>query len=428
MSAEKESVGPPRAVVATASRGEAGDGTPDLPVGRGWTVRFSLAWFGFWMANLVPLQLLLPLQLAVIDPGSKVRDFAVVNGASGLVALVALPVCGALSDRSRVRFGRRRSWIAAGALLFAAGLVVTGLQTSWIALAVWWSLTMVGLSALTAGLTAVIADRVPVRQRGMISSAIYGPQALGVVVGIAAVSAFALSSLQGYLLLAVLLPLLVVPFVRGYREAPAQAAGSVTLGAVLSSLRVDVRANRDFGWAFGGRLLVNLANSLGTCYLLYFLTDDLRVRDPEGVLLELTVVYLVSGLVATYAAGWLSDRWGRRRVFVAVAAAMQAFTGFLLGWSPTPGLVLVGAAFMGGGFGAYMSVDQALVTQVLPDAQSRAKDLGIMNIGTMVPPAAAPLLAGAVITSGGGYPVLFILVGVIATIGAVLVYRVRSVR
>lgn len=426
MTAETEPAAGPHAVAAL-QRGLA-DAAGQPPVSRGWTMRFSLAWFAFWMANLVPVNLLLPNQLAAIDPAGKVRDFAVVNGVSGAVALVALPLCGALSDRSRSRFGRRRLSMAVGAGLFAAGLVATGAQTSWPTLAMCWSASMLGLSAVTAGLTAVVADRVPERQWGMISSAIYGPQALGVVVGIAAVAAFSLTPQQAYLLLAALLVLLMLPFVRAYREVPRPSTSPVALREVLAAFRIDVRANPDFAWAFGGRLLVNLANSLGTCYLLYFLTDKLQVRNPDAALLELTVVYLLSGLVTTYTAGWMSDRWQRRRVFVAAAAAMQAFAGFLLGAAPTFTVTIVGAAFMGGGFGAYMAVDQALVTQVLPDAHARAKDLGIMSIGTMVPPAVAPLLAGAIITFGGGYPALFFLVGAIATLGAALVYRVRTVR
>ncbi|GAB2471839.1 MFS transporter [Jatrophihabitans fulvus] len=402
--------------------------TPTAPVGRGWTVRFALAWFGFWMANLVPVQLLLPNQLADIDPSGKVHDFAVVNGISGLVALIALPLSGALADRTTTRFGRRRVWIAGGALAFAAGLVVTGAQTSWPALALWWSLTQLGLAAATAGLTAVIVDRVPVTQRGTVSAAVFGPQALGVVVGIGLVAAFGLTELEGYVLIAAVLLLAVVPFVRHHREVPASAP-PLTVRDIAGSLSIDLRAHPDFAWAFGGRLLVNLGNSLGTSYLLYFLTDALRVDDPDGTLLEVTVVYLVAGLVLTYAGGILSDRLGRRRVFVAVAAAMQAGAGFLLAAHPTLTVTFVAAALLGGGFGAYMSVDQALITQVLPDAESRAKDLGIMNIGTIVPPAVAPLLAGLLITSDGrGYPGLFTLVGVTAGVGAVSVYRVRSVR
>ena len=400
---------------------------PSDVVPRRWTALFSLVWLGYWMANLVPLQLLLPQQLATIAPASKVGDFAAVNGASGVVALIALPVCGALCDRSRNRFGRRRAWLAGGVLAFAAGVIVTGEQTTAAGVTIAWSASMLGLSAATAGLTAVIADRVPVEQRGMISSAIYGPQALGVVAGIAIVSTFGLSSASGYLVIAVLLILFTIPFLTAYRDTAYDNEPPLQLRTMIASMGSSLR-NREFAWAFGGRLLVNMANSLGTCYMLYFLTDDLKVSDPASSLLGVTVVYLLAGILATLVAGVLSDRLGRRRIFVALAAVLQAISGFLLAAFPNLPTTLVAAALMGGGFGAYMAVDQALITQVLPDAESRAKDLGIMNIGSVVPPTLAPLLASVFITSGHGYPVLFATVGVAAAIGATLVYRIRSVR
>ena len=80
-------------------------------------------------------------------------------------------------------------------------------------------------------------------------------------------------------------------------------------------------------------------------------------------------------------------RTGRRRRYVAVAALLQAIASFLLTAFPAYGVALVGAAFLGTGYGAYMSVDQALITAVLPDATSRAKDLGIMNVGSVAPQA-----------------------------------------
>ena len=126
--------------------------------------------------------------------------------------------------------------------------------------------------------------------------------------------------------------------------------------------------NPDFGWAFGGRLLVNLGNALGTTYLLYFLQDDLRLDDPQGGLLVLTLVYLVFTLAATVWGGAASDRTGRRRPFVAVAAALAGDRGIAAGRFPAFGVALVAAAFLGAGYGAYMSVDQALITAVLPDA------------------------------------------------------------
>jgi MFS family permease len=391
-----------------------------------WIAVFSVAWLGYWMANLVPLQLFLPERLQEIDPQSKVFDFAVINAVSAVVLLTGLPVCGSLCDRTRSRLGRRRVWFGGGVLLFAGALVVTGLQSTVLGIGTAWSVAMLGLSAATAGLTAVVADRVPDDQRGTVSSAIYAPQALGVVAGLALVSTLALSVLGGYLAVALALVICSVPFLLTYRETEAQTA-LLSLRSITASL-LDSLRHRDFAWAFGGRILVNVANSLGTCYLLFFLTDGLRVTDPTGSLLQVTVVYLIACVVCTFTFGPLSDRMRRRKIFVAVAASMQAVAGFVLAIHPTMDATFVSAALLGGGFGAYMAVDQALVTGVLPSADSRATDLGVMNIGAIVPPALAPLLASVFLSTVGGYPALFTAVGVLAALGAAVTWQVKSVR
>src|SRR6202451_645710 len=84
---------------------------PTVRVSRGWTGRFTLLWFGFWMAWLVPVQLVLPNQFAALDAAHKVRDFGIANGAAGVVALIALPVAGGLGDRTRAGLGRGPGWI-----------------------------------------------------------------------------------------------------------------------------------------------------------------------------------------------------------------------------------------------------------------------------------------------------------------------------
>lgn len=397
---------------------------PTVRVTRAWTARFSLVWLGVWMATLVPVQLALPDQLDTIDHAHKVRDFGLINGLVGLVALVTLPLFGALCDRTRSRFGRRRVWVLAGVLVYIAGLLLTGFQTSWIAVGLAWAGASLGANMAMAGLTAAIADEVPSSQRGYISSAIYGPQAVGIVVGILAVESVHTASIR-YAILALALGICAVPFVRAYRDVPITAAAlPLSLRAVAGSLYIR---NADFNWAFGARLLVNLGNALGTTYLLYFLRDDLRVHDPDGHLLVLTVIYLVFTLVATYAGGMLSDRTGRRRVFVATASVLQAVAALQLTFFPSFGTALVAAAFLGAGYGAFMSVDQALITAVLPDAADRAKDLGIMNVGSVGPQALAPLAASVIIGSLGGYSILFGTAGVTTLIGAALVYRVRTV-
>ncbi len=402
---------------------------PTEPVSRAWTARFTLLWFGFWMAWLVPIQLLLPNQLAALDGPHKVEDFGVINGLAGAVALIFLPVCGALCDRTRSAFGRRRVWMTGGLVIFAVAVAVTGLQTSWQGVALCWLIAAVGNSAASAGLTAAVADQVPDRQRGLVSGAIFGPQAVGILVGLVITTVLITSSLGGYILLAIALVVCATPFVLRYRDNVTQAVPlPLSVRTLARSMWVNPRQNPDFAWAFGGRLMVNVGNALGTTYLLYFLTDDLKMPDPDTSLLITTAIYLIFTVTATYLGGIASDRTGRRRIFVALASTLQAVAALLLAFAPSFGMTCVSAALLGAGYGAFLSVDQALIVAVLPDAESRAKDLGIMNVGTNVPQSLAPLAAALIISSLGGYPVLFGTAGVTTLIGAAMVYRVRSVR
>ena len=78
-------------------------------------------------------------------------------------------------------------------------------------------------------------------------------------------------------------------------------------------------------------------------------------------------------------------------------------------------------------FGIYGAVDQALMTEVLPSAQSFAKDLGVISIAATLPQTIGPALAGAVITLWG-YPGLFPVAIVFALVGAFAIWPVKSVR
>ncbi|MDT4910074.1 MAG: hypothetical protein QOI69_3315, partial [Pseudonocardiales bacterium] len=233
---------------------------PAAPVSRGWTARFGLLWFGFWMANLVPIQLVLPNQFDALDHAHKVRDFGLVSGLTGVAALITLPLFGALCDRTRSRLGRRRVWMIAGTAVFVVGLLATGVQATWWAVGIAWLIATLGVNMATAGLTAAIADEVPDHQRGKVSAAIYGPQAIGVVVGVAVLSVLNNSGVWAYLFLAVALVGCAVPFVVRYRDSATttDAAPPLTLRSIVDGIWISPRENPDFAWAFGGRLLVNL--------------------------------------------------------------------------------------------------------------------------------------------------------------------------
>jgi MFS family permease len=83
----------------------------------------------------------------------------------------------------------------------------------------------------------------------------------------------------------------------------------------------------------------------------------------------------------------------------------------------------------GVGFGMYMAVDLALVVDVLPDPNSAAKDLGVLNIAGALPFALAPALAPVVLElSDTSYSVLYLVAGACALLGAVAIIPIRRVR
>lgn len=408
---------------------------PTRRVSARWIALFATAWLGIWMAQLTPIQLLLPQEVDALASGDdwtqSVVAFGIISAIAGACALVVFPLTGALSDRTTSRFGRRKPWILAGTLLFAASLVALGLQTTLVGIGVFWSLAISGFCMASAGITATIADQVPVEQRGFVSGWVSAPQAIGTVLGLALVLILGVGLLGGYVLVAGLLVVLVLPFLLGVRDEalPRVLRPPFRPGMLVSGLWISPRTHPDFAWTLVSRVLVNIGNALGTTLLLYFILYGLgRTETAEDDLLLLTAVYLVFFTASALGFGRLSDRFGQRKPFVYVAAYLQALAALLLAVVPDYTIAMVAAAFLGIGYGSFMAVDQALATQVLPDRHTRGKDLGIMNVALAVPQAVAPLLGALLVAAAGGFTALFVASAIAATLGGLAVLPVRSVR
>ena len=405
---------------------------PTKAVTDGWIALFATAWLGIWMAQLTPVQLLLPVQIeAQLKATSWVDNvvaFGIISGIAGLCAIIAFPLTGALSDRTTSRFGRRRPWIAGGALLFALALLLLGLQSSMIGIGVFWALALTGFCVLTAALTATISDQVPVNQRGYVSGWISAPQAISTILGLVLVTALFTGQFLRYAVIAVLLVVLVLPFLLKVPDAVLPSAQKLTMRTLIDGFWISPRQYPDFGWTLLSRILVNLGNAFGTALLFQFLQYGLKVADAENTLILLTLVYMVFVIVASLLLGRLSDRLGRRKVFVFAAAVLQAVAALLLAFAPDLSVAFLAAGLLGLGYGCFLCVDQALATQVLPDPHTRGKDLGIMNIATAVPQALAPLVGAFVVAAFGGFTGLFVLSAAAALVGALAVLPIRSVR
>ncbi|WP_433721059.1 MFS transporter [Actinoplanes sp. CA-051413] len=398
-------------------------------VGARWIGLLSLANLGLWMGYFGPLQVLLPNQAQDLGGIDKTTALGIVTGAGALVAVLVGPIAGALSDATTARTGRRHTWIASGALLGCVGLALLSGQRTLIGLTLCWCVAQAGLNTLQAGLSAIVPDRTPVRQRGLVSGWVGLTQSIGVVLGVLLVTLVVSGTISGYLLIGGLVVLTALPFVLATPD-PAVAAGAaprVTLRGLTAVFRFSPRANPDFAWAWATRFLVQLGNAMATLYLLYFLRDRVHHSSPEDGLLLLILVYTGTTVLTVVAGGIVSDRTGRRKPSVIVSGYVMAAAAGLLALWPTWTGALIAAAVLGLGFGVYLSVDQALITQVLPTAEDRAKDLGIINIANSAPQVLGPALAFPIVAYLGGYPVLYLVVAAVTVLGSVLVTRIRSV-
>ena len=416
---------------------EAATQPEDLATSRvGWdfVLLYALAYMGTILLFLAPLLVSLSLKVnSLVGIEEAPNSLSLVAGTGALLALFANPFFGKLSDRTSSGLGMRRPWMVTGLVGGSLGVLVVALAPSIPVVLVGWCVAQVFFNALLAALVAVLPDQVPVAQRGLVAGV------LGVCLPVAAVSGtFVVQLFTGDMLAMFLAPcgiggLFVLLFAARLRDRRLGTAYKPpwSLRELAGTFYVSPRRSPDFAWAFASRFLFVLAYAFLTTYQAYYLLDSIgspEAEVPRQVFLG-TLAMSVVIVVASLLGGVLSDRTGRRKVFVCTASLVFGLAMFVIAGAGTLNGFLVGMAVGGLGFGLYMAVDLALVADVLPDGASAAKDLGVMNIAGALPSSIAPAMAPAILAaSGGSYGVLYAVAGGCAVIGAAAVLPVKRVR
>ncbi|MCX5609729.1 MULTISPECIES: MFS transporter [unclassified Streptomyces] len=377
---------------------------------------------------------LLPLQIAEIDPVNKVAVLGLVGGVSSIFATAFNPIAGALSDRT----GRRGPWILGGALASLAALAFLGSVSTALLVGIGWCLVQATMNVYQAAVTAIVPDRIPAARRGTASALVGLGLPIGGTVGVLVASQTAEHLRTGYLVFGAIVAVAALALTTFCRDLPRSASATAAaaaaaarpkgarLAAFLSSL-----GNHDFRWAFIGRALMVLGYFSVVGYQLYILDDHIALPaglTPPAAMAVLTPVSMVAMALSTVLGGLLSDRWNRRKVFVGVSAALAGLVMAVPVVSPTWTGMIVFSALNGLAFGCFMAVDTALVTLVLPRAEDAARDMGVLNIANAGPQIIAPFVASAIVTGLGGYTPLFLAGGALSLIGALAILPIRSVR
>jgi MFS family permease len=426
---------PPRQFSSGTDAGS-GQGTPGpRRVGWGFLSLYALAYMSTILLFLAPLLVSLALKLnSLVGIEQAPRSLALVASAGAFVAIVANPLFGRLSDRTCSRWGMRRPWMLTGLVGGSMGVLVVAIAPNVPVVLAGWCVAQVFFNALFAAQMAVLSDQVPVTQRGLVAGTLGVCMPVAAVVGTFLVQLFPDHQVAMFMVPCAVAGCFIVLFavILKDRRRLSEQVPQWSLREFASTFYVNPRRNPDFAWAFISRFMFVLAYVFLTTYQAFYLIDRLAVAEGEvarKVFLG-TLVQSVLIVAASLLGGRLSDRTGRRKVFVASAAVVYASAMFVIAAATDFNGFLVGMAISGLGFGVYMAVDLALVVDVLPDADNAAKDLGVLNIAGALPSSVGPAIAPVILVIGGdgGYALLFTVAGGCALVAAVAIMQVRRAR
>jgi len=426
---------------------------------RPFVATLMLANLGTNVALIAPIQNILPRMIETTEGSAgKALGLGLVTGLGAFAALVVNPLAGHYSDRW-LGADNRVVTIIIGLVTGGVAHVVLGYQHSIVGIAIWWTLCQATINIAYSPMSAIVVDHVDRRSWGLVWGLISVAQAVGLILGLAAVVEVFTSVTAGMTAISVgyvvcLIPLVVVLYrlprvsLAAHDSAPAGADGAPDgdgaprhaghaprdaghapeAGAAASppGLRALLSMGPGFGLVWLGKFLVTLAETVALLYLYYYLQDVVHYRDPGQGQLILVLIATMAVIVATVAVGRVADRSGGYRRYAVLSSVVLAATGFVLAGFALWAVVVVCAFALGVGYGAFQSVSQALSMVVLPSRANAGRDLGIINIASALPQVIGAPIAGLVVAGAGGYRSVFIFAGLLAVVAAAVFARVPN--
>ncbi|RSX55202.1 transporter, major facilitator family protein [Bifidobacterium dolichotidis] len=393
----------------------------------------------------------LPYMFEVMDPSDKVALVGLATGLGAIVALFSNVLFGALSDITRSRFGRRTPWIVIGSVIAGAAMGgVAGAETI-AGIITLWCIAQFGFNMMLAPFVATLADRVPDKVRGRISS-LYGlgiavGQTLGSVVGAALLVHGDAGVQAGWFIgMAALMLIGIVTVLIWPREPNNRNEEHIELDSeLITHLFRPPHHAPDFYRALAGRTLMMCAYWMIMTFQLYIAQDYIYAGDPNAteyaadLIATMAIVTLIASIVAAVAAGPIADRFGVLKLPATLSCCVFAIGAVLpVLLRNTVGMVLF-AALAGLSYGVYNAIDQALNVAVLPNPKTAGKDLGILNMSNTLSTVLGAAIAygvvnltkmamGVSVAPIAAYALVFIAAIVIVLAAGWAVASIRSVR
>lgn len=408
---------------------------PDMPrAPKRVLIIFVLTMFAGSLALLAPTLFGVAYKIQLLDPDNKEATLGIIVGIAAALNLVGGPLFGVLSDRTRTAWGRRRPWILGGIIVCAASGLLMATATTTLVVGIGWAVYTLAVGAALGAMNPVLAETIAPVQRGKI----------GALVGVGGQLAGVIGVLTGSLLTANVLLLFLAPvavfglFFAVYAfvvpdRLPVKEDRHEPWWTVFAQLVFNPLKHRDFALVWIGRFAMQVGLTFLSTYQLYYLLDRLGLA-PEDAGQQLAFVGGIGVLVTTLFAvvgGILSDRLKRRKPFIYLAAALSAIGLTLLAFAPNVAVFAIAVSFVVAAAGLFGSVDLALASDVIPDANEAGRWMGIYYVANTTSTAIAPVFAPLILLIGGGdanYTALY-LIGAVVVLGAAVAARgIRSVR
>jgi MFS family permease len=393
-----------------------------------------------FMWNAIHPIVLPAILLHFVEESLKNTYFGIMTFAGLVLAMIVQPIAGGLSDATWSRWGRRRPWLYVGNLLCVVCLSGMALVGSFWGLVAAYICLQIASNCAHGPAQGLIPDLVPEKQRGLASGIKNLADMLGLVVasfvagqlmsGDDASPAFA--AIIVALTIGTLVTLLTTEKAEP-TEAPVEQSHPPETRSKHSArdLIADLWSHPEFTQLLVSRLLILLGIYAVQGFAQYYLRDVMRVDNPPEATGNLMTTIGLPLTLVVFPAGFLSDRFGRRKMNL-VAGGLVTLGILPLAFAANMTQVTILAAVIGIGTGVFLSANWALATDLIPQNEA-GKYLGFTNLATAGASALArlggPLIDGVNALDPEaylGYPALFLLAATSAFVGTVLLLRIRE--
>jgi MFS family permease len=368
-------------------------------ISRSQLLSISALWFGmnfFWSA-ILPIWL--PVRVHDFAGASKGTYMFYITSSGAVLSTIIQLVIGPVSDRTTLRWGRRRPYILWGVLATLPSLLIFAGAPTFGMLLLGFVLIQITVNVATGPYQAVMPDVVPEQKHGL-ASAYMGFALLlgsGVALPLAGMLVggkllgdwspqgrlWALAGITLFVLLATMLWTVL-----GTREKPLPPADKKPL-TLADIFDIRLRGERDFAWLIISRFFINLGFYTATFFIEYYVSESIGLGDKAPAatgLLFLIVTY--AGLLGNWPAGIYADRTSKKRVlYITCSVLALAVLWFLLVKSMT-WVYVVGLVF-GVGWGAFAAVDWALAANLVPMKEA-GRYMAIWHLAWTLPQVVAP--------------------------------------